>query len=110
MTLAQHFIQQYDEDEVVALCGLTPETFVKLFNKYCGRATPIKKPLYLWLLFKYFKIYPVHRAFRALHEGRYKSRRNMLSRIHVWEVSLHKISLFELAIEFLPILIAFYRY
>jgi hypothetical protein len=80
-------LARYEEEEIVAMTGLTSDTFDVLYDKYCGAGTPICKPVYLWWLFQYLKLYPISRAFRAIHEGKYKSRRCFLTRIHLWQVS-----------------------
>ena len=83
------FLSTYEEEEVVALTGLTSSTLVIIYDKYCGAGTPICKPRYLFWLFQYYKLYPVSRAFRTIHNGQLKSRRNFLDRLHRWQVSFN---------------------
>lgn len=85
------FLQQFEEEEVLALTGLSSSTFQQIYEKYCGPSTPIKRPIYLWWLFQYYKIYPVSRAFRTIHLGALKTRRGFLYRLYRWQVSKSKI-------------------
>jgi hypothetical protein len=75
------------EAEVIALTGLAPVTFHQIWNKYCGRDTPIRRPIYLWWVFMYLKLYPVARSFRVIHSGRYKNAGYFLGKLHGWMVS-----------------------
>jgi hypothetical protein len=82
------FLQQFDEEEIVALSGVSSSTLLILWDKYCGAGTPIRRPTYLWWLLVFFKIYPVRRAFRTIHGGAFKSGSTFLRRIYVWQVRI----------------------
>jgi len=82
------FLQQFEDEEIIALSGITASTLLILWNKYCGRNTPINRPEYLWWLFVFFKIYPITRGFRTIHGGVFKSSATFLRRIHVWQVGI----------------------
>lgn len=86
MALGIHeLLDGYDEEEFRALAGLSKGTFRIIYDKYCGAGTLICKPVYLFLLFKYYKLYPVDRAWSTIFPGK-RSRRSFLYRLHVWEV------------------------
>jgi len=76
----------HSEDEFRALTGLSTGTFRLIFDKYCGAGTPISKPLYLFALFKFYKLYPVLRAWRTIYPG-LRSRQSFFTRLRRWEVS-----------------------
>ena len=78
-------------EEFRALAGLSTGTFRILFQKYCGVGTPIAKPVYLFVLFKYYKLYPVVRAWSTIFPGK-RSRRSFLFRLRSWEVSRRSCS------------------
>ena len=80
------FLNRHAEDEFVALTGLTIDTFCYMYHKYCGKDTPICKPVYLFWLFEWYKLYPVARASSALHGGKLKSWRGFQSRLKKWQV------------------------
>jgi hypothetical protein len=82
----ERLFEQHPANEFIALTGLTHDTFRVVFERYCGPATEIKKPVYLFWLFQYYKQYPVERALRSIHGGKLKSRKNFMTRIHTWEV------------------------
>lgn len=86
--MSEEFLSQFKEEEIVALSGISSATFHKIWSKYCGRSTPIRRPIYLWWLFLYYKIYPVSRAFRCVYGMELKSRYSFISRLHKWQVSL----------------------
>lgn len=86
----EEFVREYDTEEFNALTGLLPDTFIIIFNKYCGPGTVIKKPIYLFWLFKYYKLYPISRALSTIHHRRYKSRKSFEYRLHGWEVRINK--------------------
>ena len=81
------FIESYSDEEIRSLTGLTLEILVAIFDKYCGKGTPISKPIYLWWLFVYYKIYPIVRACRVIHGGTFKDNRYFVQRIQAWAVS-----------------------
>lgn len=84
-------LEGYDEEEFRALAGLSKPVFRVLYHKYCGAGTPICKPVYLFVLFKYYKLYPVERAWSTIFPGK-RSRRSLMFRLRVWEVlKLNKI-------------------
>ena len=85
--MSQAFLTQFSEEEIVALTGISSNTFNLIWAKYCGRDTPIRRPVYLWWLFQFYKLYPVARAFRTIHGGKQKSNRSFLYRIYAFEVS-----------------------
>jgi hypothetical protein len=78
-------LRDYDEQEFRALAGLSMSTFRVLYDKYCGPGTPICKPTYLFVLFKYYKLYPVERAWSTIFPG-HRSSRSFLFRLRTWEV------------------------
>jgi len=79
------FLAAYSAEEVVALTGLTLQTFAIIWRKYCGPSTPIKRPQQLFWLFQYYKLYPISRGFRVIHGGRV-NRRTFIRNIHNWQV------------------------
>ena len=79
-------LAMHDEDEFRALTGLSTNTFRLIFDKYCGPGTPILKPVYLFGLFKFYKLYPVLRAWRTIFPG-LRSRKSFFTRLRKWEVS-----------------------
>ena len=82
------FLQHhFDEQEIIALSGLSSSTLVVLWVKYCGVGTPIRRPVYLWWLFVFFKMYPIRRAARTIHGGVFKSAGTFLRRLYAWQVS-----------------------
>jgi hypothetical protein len=81
------FIDNYSEEEILALCGLSAELLKTIYTKYCGNGTPINKPIYLWWLFMWYKLYPIARAARVIHGGAFRSHRYFLNRLHHWQVS-----------------------
>ena len=89
----QEFFSTYDDDEFIAITGLTPYVFHYIFVKYCGCDTPIKTPQQLLFLFAYYKIYPVRRSFRQMfgiakgHSARFHS--------HLYEWEKHLSSTME---------------
>jgi hypothetical protein len=89
--MAVAFLRAYRADEVVAITGLTPEVFTTVYEKYCGPDTPIRKPIYLWWLFSFYKLYPVTRAFPLVHGGCFRSPQRFLSRLYVWERHLASV-------------------
>jgi hypothetical protein len=80
------FLLQFDEVEIIALSGLSSLTLTILWNKYCGVNTPIRRPMYLWWLFVFFKVYPIRRGFRTIHGGMFKSNQTFLRRLYKWQV------------------------
>lgn len=81
------FLNDYSPEEIVSLCGLPFETLEEIYLKHCGKSTPIRKPIYLWYVFVYYKIYPITRAFRTIHHGVYKDHRYFMRLIYKWQVS-----------------------
>jgi hypothetical protein len=86
------FLEAHGEDEFRALTGLSTGTFRLIFNKYCGAGTPIPKPHYLFALFKFYKLYPVLRAWRTIVPG-LRSRKSFFTRLRKWEVSEYSANL-----------------
>lgn len=82
-----HFIDDYTDEEINALTGVIRSVLVAIFVKYCGKGTPIRRPIYLWWLLIYYKIYPIARACRMVHGGAFKDNRYFLQRIGQWAVS-----------------------
>lgn len=74
------------DTEFAALTGITQDTFQHIFERYCGKGTPIPKQRYLFWLFQYYKMYPIERGLRTIHNGSLKSARNFMWRLHKWEV------------------------
>lgn len=83
------------------MTGLTFEVLLLVYEKYCGKGTPISKPIYLWYLFVYYKIYPIARAFRLIHGGRFKDYRYFLRKIYTWQV--RSLMIESLSIELIAI-------
>lgn len=81
------FLIDFSEEEIIALCGCSSDVLHQLYDKYCGPDTPIRRPIYLWWLFQFYKMYPVSRGFRSIHMGRLSSRRCFMMRMYKWEVT-----------------------
>jgi hypothetical protein len=81
-------LSDYSPIEFAALTGITQDTFEYLYDRYCGKGTPISKPKYLFWLFQYYKMYPIERGLRIIHHGSLRSARNFIWRLRKWEVSL----------------------
>ena len=59
------FFDEHSEECFKSIYGLTKQVFVELYTRYCGPSTPIDEPKKLASLFKYYKTYPVKRAFES---------------------------------------------
>lgn len=81
------FLADYSEAEILALCGFTAAVLRLLYEKYCGKGTPIGRPIYLWWLLQFYKMYPISRGLRSIHMGRLRSRRCFMTRLYKWEVN-----------------------
>jgi hypothetical protein len=86
--LWQEFFSTYDDDEFIAITGLTPYVFHYIFVKYCGCDTPIKTPQQLLFLFAYYKIYPVRRSFRQVFGIAKGLSARFHSQLYEWEKHL----------------------
>jgi len=83
----ESFLMRFEEVEIIALSGLSSLTLITLWNKYCGVNTAIRRPIHLWWLFVFFKVYPIRRGLRTIHGGVFKSNQTFLRRLYKWQVS-----------------------
>jgi hypothetical protein len=86
-SITMYHVGSVPYEEFLALTGITPDTFQYIFDRYCGKGTPIPKQKYLFFLFQYYKMYPIERGLRTIHNSSLKSARNFMWRLHRWEVS-----------------------
>ena len=61
----QFHLDNYSDEHLAALCGLQRWTFMYVYSKYCGPATPIKTHEQLFRCFQYLKQYPLDRCLSA---------------------------------------------
>ena len=62
MSEMDELMNEFGAARTLAMTGLSQTTFRYVYDKYCGPLTAIKRPLYLFVLLMYYKVYPVNRA------------------------------------------------
>jgi hypothetical protein len=88
---ADLFLFSFSNEEIVAATGVTRETFVYVFDRYCGQGTPISKPVRLYHLFVFYKLYPVARACNQVFGTTIHAYNRFLSRLYVYERYLSSV-------------------
>jgi len=64
------FVKLYHPKAFLAATGVPYQIFVKVYKKYCGLCTPISKPIHLYELYCFLKMYPIEATTHIVYQNK----------------------------------------
>jgi hypothetical protein len=83
-----NLFNEYNNAQFIALTGVSHDVFLAVYTKYCGPPSSIRKPLHLFTLLMYYKLYPINRGWTGPLTRVNKQPSRVLSLIRIWEKEL----------------------